>query len=95
MFILVPFFIFGFFLFCFGCVLLSKIKSFGLGLSFDFFVFCSFMFRLGNSLQKNKLFQSLAGFNLVWVPWFFFLNHAVRLWFVVFSKLRWLVWIII
>ena len=26
---------------------------------------------------------------------FSFLSHAVRLWFVVFSKLRWLVWIII
>ena len=35
-----------FFLFCFGCVLFSKIKSFGLVLFFDFFVFYSFVFRL-------------------------------------------------
>ena len=29
---------------CFGCVLFSKIKLFGLGFSFDFLVFYSFFF---------------------------------------------------
>ena len=57
---------------CFGCVLFSKIKLFGLGMSFDFLVLYSFFFRLINSLQKNKLSSSLSWFNLVWVPWVFF-----------------------
>ena len=53
---------------CFGCVLFSKIKLFGLGLSFDFLMFY-FFFRLINSLQKNKLSSTLSWFNPVWVPW--------------------------
>ena len=43
---------------CFGCILFSKIKLFGFGLSFDFLVFYSFFFELINSLQKNKLSSS-------------------------------------
>ena len=49
-------FLTDFFLFGFGCFLFSKIKSFVLGSSFDFFyVFFSFVFRLESSLQKNNL----------------------------------------
>ena len=40
---------------CFNCVSFSKIKLFGLVLSFDFLVFYAFFFRLINSLQNNKL----------------------------------------
>ena len=54
------------------CFDFSKIKLFGLGLSFDFLVFYSFFFRLVGSLQKNKLSSSLCWFNPVWVPWVFF-----------------------
>ena len=89
------FFIYGFFLFYFGCVQLSKSKSFGLVLSFDFFGLFSFVFRLVISFQKDKL----SSFKLVLIRFgyrgFSFLSHAARLWVVVFSKLRWLVWIII
>ena len=88
-------FYYWFFPFCFGCVLFSKIKSFGLGLFFNFFVFYSFVFRLESSLQKNKLSSSKLVLIRFGYRGFSFLNHAVRLWFVVFSKLRWLVWIII
>ena len=44
--------------FSFCCVLFSKIKLFGLGLSGEFLVFYSFFFRHINSLQKNNLFSS-------------------------------------
>ena len=40
---------------CFSRVFFSKIKLFGLSLSFDFLVFYAFFFRIINSLQKNKL----------------------------------------
>ena len=44
------------FLCYFGCVLFFKNQIvFGLGLSYDFFVFYYFFLRLYNSLQKNKL----------------------------------------
>ena len=36
--------------FCCGCVLFSKIESFGLVLFFDFFVFYSFVVRLESGL---------------------------------------------
>ena len=88
-------FYYWFFPFFFGCVLFSKIKLFGLGLSFDFFVFYLFVVRLESSLQKNKL----SSFKLVFIRFgyrgFYFLSHAVGLWFLMFSKLRWLIWIII
>ena len=82
---------------CFSCVLFLKVKLLGLGLVlfFDFLVFCSFLFGLINSLQKNKLSSSSAVFFRFGYRGFFFLSHAVRLWFMVFSKLRWLFWIII
>ena len=58
-----------------------------LSLSFGFLIFCSFVFRLKSSLQKNNLSSS----KLVLIQFeylgFSFLSHAVRLWFVVFSKL--------
>ena len=76
----------GFYLFCLGCALFSKIKSFVLGLSFDFLVFCDFVFRLESIFQKNNL----SSYNLVLFQFGyrgFFLSHAVRLCFVVFSKL--------
>ena len=42
--------------FCFGCVLFSKIKSFDLGLSFDFFVFYFFfVVKVESGLQKINL----------------------------------------
>ena len=44
-----------FFSFCFGCVLFSKIESFGLILSLDIFVFYSIVVRLEGGLQKNNL----------------------------------------
>ena len=60
---------------------------FVLGLSFDFLVLCSFVFRLKSSLQKNNLCSS----KLVLIQFghrgFSFLSIAVRLGFVVFSKL--------
>ena len=61
-------FVTGFSFCCFGCVFFSKIKLFGLGLSFDFLVFYSLFFRLTNSLLKNKLSSLLCWFNPVWVP---------------------------
>ena len=64
-----------------------KIKLFLFVLTFDFLVFCSFMFRLKSSLQKIIL----SGFKLVLFQFgfggFSFLSHAQRLWFMVFSKL--------
>ena len=81
------FFIFSVF-FCFlSYFFFSKIKLFVLGLSFDFLLFCSFVFRLKSNLQKNNLSSS----NLVLIQFgyrgFSFLGHDVRLWFMVFSKL--------
>ena len=50
-------------------------------------VFCSFVFRLKGSLQKNNL----SSFKLALIQFgyrgFSFLRHAVRLWFMVFGKL--------
>ena len=73
-----------FFSFCSGCVLFSQIESFGLVLSFEFFVFYSIVVRLESGLQKNNL----SSFNLVLI-WFgdrgfFFLGHAISLSFVTF-----------
>ena len=48
------FFITSVFFCWFSFVFFSKIKLFVLGLSFDFLVFCSFVFRLESSLQKNN-----------------------------------------
>ena len=81
------FFIPGFFFCCLSYVFFSKIKLFILGLSFEFLMFCPFVFRLKSSLQKNNL----SSYKLVLIQFgyrgFSFLSHAVRLWFVVFSKL--------
>ena len=70
------------FSFLFLVVLVSKIESFGLGLSIDFFVFHSFVVRLESGFQKN----SLSNFKmvLIWFGYrgFSFLSHAIRLWFV-------------
>ena len=88
----VPFLLLVFSFFVLVVSFSQKFKSFVLGLSFDFFVFCSFVFRLKSSLQKNNLSSS----KLVLIRFGyreFSFRHAVRLWFVVFSKLRWLVWI--
>ena len=46
MFNLCEIFITCFSLFCFGCVLFSKIASFVLGVSFDFFVFYFVLIKL-------------------------------------------------
>ena len=46
-----------------------------------FIVFCSFMFRLESSLQKNNLSSSKLVFIRFGYRGFFFLSHAVRLWF--------------
>ena len=75
-----------FYFFCLGCVLFSKIKSFCLGLSFDFLVSCSFVFRLESSLQKNNLSSSKLILIQFGYRGFSFPSHAVRLWFVVFSN---------
>ena len=75
------------FFLCFvGCVLFFKKQIVcGMGLSFDFFVFYYFFLRLGNSLQKNNLFN----FKLVLIQFGYrrcsFLSHAVSLRFMVFS----------
>ena len=74
--------------FCFlNYVFFSKIKLFVLGLSFDFLVFCSFVFKLKSSLQKNNLSSSKLLLIQFGYRGFSFLSHAVRLWFMVFSKL--------
>ena len=49
-----------------------------------FFVFCSFMFRLESSLQKNNFSSSKLMLTRFGYRGFSFLSHAVRLWFVVF-----------
>ena len=59
---------------------------FVLGLSFDFLVIF-FVFRLKKSLQKNNLSSSKLVFIQFGYRGFSFLSHAVRLWFMVFSKL--------
>ena len=89
----VPFLILVFSFFVLVVSFSQKFKSFVLGLSFDFFVFCSFVFRLESSLQKNNLSSSKLVLIRLGYRGFSFLSHAVRLWFVVFSKLRWLAWI--
>ena len=81
------FFITGVFFCCLIYVFFSKLKLFVLGLSFDFLVFCSFVFRLKGSLQKNNLSSSKLVFIQFGYRGFSFLSHAVRLWFRVFSKL--------
>ena len=53
-------FITCFFLFCFGCVLLPKIESFVLGLTFDFFVFYFVLIKLERGFQK----KNISSFNL-------------------------------
>ena len=75
--------------FCCLCyVFFSKIKMFFfLGFSFDFLVFCSFMFRLKSSLQKNNLSSSKLLLIQFGYTGFSFLSNPVRLWFMVFSKL--------
>ena len=50
--------------FCFGCVFFSRIEYFGLVLSFDIFVFYSFVVRLQSGLQKHNL--SIFNLVLVW-----------------------------
>ena len=80
-------FLFLFFLFCLGFVIFSKIKSFVLGLFFDFLVFCSFVFRFKSSLQKNDLSSSKLVLIQFGYRGFSFLGHAFRLRSVVFSKL--------
>ena len=84
-------FITCFSLFCFGCVLFSKIESFGLGLSYVFFYFCFVLIKLERGFQKNNL----SSFNLVliWLGYrgISFLSHATSLWFCDVSKMRWLV----
>ena len=80
---------------CFGCVLFLKIKLFGMDLSRDFLVSYYFFFKLVNSLQKNKLSSSEAGLIRFGYRGFSFLSHTISLWFIEFSKLCWLVWVII
>ena len=58
-----------------------------LGLSFDFLVFCAFVFSLESILQKNNLTSSKQLLIQFGYRGFSFLNHAVKLWFVVSSKL--------
>ena len=72
---------------CLSYVFFSKIKMFVLGLSFDFLVFCSFVFRFKSSLQKNNLSSSKLVLIQFGYRGFSFLSHAVRLWLMVFSKL--------
>ena len=48
---------------------------------------CSFVFRLISSLQKNNLSSSKLVLIQFGYRGFSFLSLAVRLWFVVFSKL--------
>ena len=73
---------------CLSYVFCSKIKLDVLGLSFDFLVLCSFVFGLKSSLQKNNLSSSKLVLIHFGYGGFSFPSHAVRLWFVVFSKLR-------
>ena len=49
------YYLFVFLLFRWLCPFLKNQIVFGLGLSCDFLVFYCFFFRLGKSLQKNKL----------------------------------------
>ena len=83
----VPFFVLAIFF--------SKIKLFVLGLSFDFLVFCYFVFRLKSSLQKNNLSSSKLVLIQFGYTGFSFLGMLLvgGLWCLV--SLRWLVWIIV
>ena len=89
------FFISSVFFCCLSYVFFSKIKLFVLSLSFDFLVFCSFVFRLKSSLQKNNLSSSKLGLIQFDTVGFLFLVVLLGcgLWCLV--SLRWLVWIII
>ena len=82
-------FYYSFFSFSFWLCLLLKIESFGVGLIFDFFVFYLIVVKLESGLQTNNL----RSFNLVLIwfgyPGFFFLSHAISLWFCVVNKLQW------
>ena len=49
-------------------------------------MYCSFVFRLKCSLQKKNLSSSKLVLIQFGYRGFSFLTHAVRLWFVVFSK---------
>ena len=70
-------------LFCFGCVRFSKKETFSMGLSVDFFMLHFVVVKLESGfLKKLSSFQS--GFNLVWVPWDFFLLSCY--WFVVLRR---------
>ena len=83
------------FSFCFvGCVLFSKIKLFLVLVCLATFwcVIVSFLDLV--IVIKRINYPVLSWFNPVWVPWVFFLSHAVSLWFMVFSKLRWFVWLL-
>ena len=86
------FFITSVFFCCLSYVFFLKTKLFVLGLSFDFLVFCSFVFRLKSSLQMDNLYSSKLVLIKFGYRGFSFLTHAARLWFIVFS---WLVWIFI
>ena len=81
---------------CFGCALLSKIKLFGFVLSFDFLVFFFLSFLdLSLVFKRINYLVFLAGLIRFGYRGLSFLSHAVSLWLRVFSKLRWLVGIII
>ena len=92
--------IFCYIIFCFPFVSLvvsfsQKSNCFWFGFVLRLFgVFC-FFFRLGNSLQKNKLSKFQAGLIRFGYRGFSFLIHAVSLWFMVFSKLRWLLFLFV
>ena len=84
------------FSFCFvGCVLfLNHQIVFGLGLSCDFLVFyCFFFFDLVIVIKRIN-YPVLSCLIRCGYRGFSFLSHAVSLWFMVFSKLRWLVWLL-
>ena len=66
-----------FFSFCSGCVLFSKIESFGLVLSFDFFCFVRLW------LDLKVVFKRIIHPVLIWFGYreFFFFSQAISLWF--------------
>ena len=84
-------FITCFTLFCFGSVLFSKIDSFGLGLSFDFFVFWLIVVKFESGVQKKNL--SSCNLVLIWFGYrgVFNFGYAISLRFCDVSKLRWLI----
>ena len=75
------FFISGFFPFLSWLCPFLQNQIVCLELSHDFFVFCSYVFRLESCLQKNNL----SSFKLVLIRFgycgFSFLSHVVELWF--------------